>query len=111
MEASNTEAMREALKSVAAWLLERFGNPADPDHDKAEQFYILITGVLAAPARNCDVGTVEAQVERIVSECKRHAHCTSCPVHAAWGKFRKGKPKLCQLVWAQLPYKERGDHA
>lgn len=103
----NVAAMREALESVAAWLLERFGNPADPDHDKAEGFYILTTGVLAAPPRNCDVGTPEEQLERWESFCNRNWNrnyasrgldpCDDCEL-VEFGNCR------CQLAWAQLPY-------
>lgn len=59
---------------------------------------------LAAPPRNCDVGTAEEQAERFEADCKRRDHCTPCPVHAAWGEFKEGKPKSCQLIWAQMPF-------
>lgn len=106
-EVNEMAAMREAVKSVAAWLLERFGNPADPDHDKAEEFYILTTGVLAAPPRNCDVGTAEEQNERYKIYCANHrdndngpgAYCMKCPLND-----RKNSLVMCQFLWAQMPY-------
>lgn len=66
---------------------------------------------LAAPARNCDVGTAEEQAERFEAECKRHDHCTPCPVHREWGEFKEGKPKSCQMIWAQMPYAPEGGSA
>jgi hypothetical protein len=65
---------------------------------------------LAAPARNCDVGTPDEQEERFDTECKRYDYCTSCPVHAAWGEFKEGKPKSCRFIWAQMPYMEGGQN-
>lgn len=65
---------------------------------------LLAKSALAAPARNCDVGTADEQAERFEAECHRHDHCTPCPVHRAWGEFKEGKPKSCQLIWAQMPY-------
>lgn len=63
-----------------------------------------IRAALDAPPRNCDVGTADEQAERFEAECKRRDLCTPCPVHAAWGEFREGKPKSCQLIWAQMPF-------
>lgn len=99
----NEAAMRKALESVAAWLLERFGNPADPDHDKAEVFYILATGVLAAPPRNCDVGTPEEQYDRHDKYCNLQPTCIKClRVDAA------SMCISCFAKWAQRPYGQEG---
>lgn len=57
-----------------------------------------ISAILAAPARNCDVGTVEEQSERYHALCDSFK-CPSCP----W-KF--GKTTDCALNWAQMPYEE-----
>ena len=67
-----------------------------------------VDAALDLPPRNCDVGTAEEQTERFVAKCTRHAYCTPCPVHAAWGAFLEGKPKSCQLIWAQMPYEAKG---
>ena len=58
---------------------------------------------LAAPPRNCDVGTAEEQSERMDA-----AYCSKrlC----AKGKCPLFKPGLdCSLIWAQMPYEEGGD--
>lgn len=58
---------------------------------------------LAAPPRNCDVGTVAEQNERYKRFCARHyqannvdAQCDACPC--------KEERWDCELEWAQLPY-------
>jgi len=90
-------AMRKALKRVESELSTM--NPRGWGDTLA-----YVRAALAAPARNCDVGTPDEQAERFEAECKRYAHCTPCPIHAAWGEFREGKPKSCQLIWAQMPF-------
>ena len=62
---------------------------------------------LAAPARNCDVGTAEEQEVRFRNYCWNHSsrdknmEC-QCPIDA------EGKAG-CKLTWAQLPYEEGGN--
>lgn len=60
---------------------------------------------LAAPPRNCDVGTAEEQAERYLNHCESFIRkdgskpCTGCP---CCGVVKAGK---CEFAWAQLPYK------
>ena len=65
----------------------------------------MAKAALAAPARNCDVGTVEEQSERIYAYCKAHrdddAECLYCPLFGRTGGY-------CELVWAQMPYEKEG---
>ena len=67
-----------------------------------------IRAALAAPPRNCDVGTAEEQGERQKAYCRKHftpdklgGNCRKCPL-----KNRRGWS--CQLAWAQMPYAEEG---
>jgi hypothetical protein len=98
-EHGNNAAMREALVRIRDMML-------NGGFDGKRPAYIvnICDAALSAPPRNCDVGTAEEQAERFEAECKRHDHCTPCPVHAAWGEFKEGKPKSCQLIWAQMPF-------
>lgn len=62
----------------------------------------ICDAALAAPPRNCDVGTAEEQLERMDA-----AYCSKrlC----AKGKCPLFKPGLdCSLIWAQMPYEEGG---
>lgn len=59
---------------------------------------------LSAPPRNCDVGTLEGQVERFAEFCHQHKHpeseCLNCPLLFQTGGY-------CELAWAQTPYVEK----
>ena len=56
---------------------------------------------LAAPPRNCDVGTAEEQAKRYCDYCDKRL-CSECP---CCGKVLYGK---CEFAWAQMPYNEGG---
>ena len=64
----------------------------------------LAKEALAAPARNCDVGTAEEQAKRYARHCDAYLRddggkpCTNCP---CCGKIPYGR---CEFAWAQLPY-------
>ena len=103
----NTASMREALRGVRQYVRVWIGTDVI-DRTMAERIVATCDAALAAPARNCDVGTADEQAERFEAECKRHEHCTPCPVFAAWGEFREGKPKSCKMIWAQMPYEGGG---
>lgn len=108
MTLSNNAEMREALESCLDFImrLDRAFNPFM--QNLLENAVAKAKTALATSPRQCDVGTADEQAERFETECKRHDHCTPCLVHAVWGEFREGKPKSCQLIWAQMPYKEEG---
>ena len=65
----------------------------------------MVNAALAAPPRNCDVGTEQEQAERYVRYCDEFTrdgmHCETCP---CCGKTSFGK---CEFAWAQMPYKEQ----
>lgn len=61
---------------------------------------------IAAPPRNCDVGTAEEQAERFDMFCL-HDFCNkNCPLY---GKIKTKADGGCVLAWAQMPYKEGGN--
>lgn len=64
---------------------------------------------IAAPARNCDIGTAQEQAERFENFCLKHIgcaeetggkHCVGCPLE----KASENTTQKCELYWAQLPY-------
>lgn len=93
----NAAVMRSALLIV----LDDARKPCKMDRDAIAK---VCKDALAAPPRNCDVGTADEQAERFEAECHRHEHCTPCPVHKEWGEFKYGKPKSCQMIWSQMPF-------
>lgn len=64
---------------------------------------------LAAPPRNCDVGTAQEQDERFHRFCVKHrtGSCAGC--HNPVGDYTVANGvRECALVWAQMPYEEGG---
>jgi len=61
--------------------------------------FTLIDAALAAPPRNCDVGTAEEQTQRFDQFCHKNRTmekcCGDCP---ALGLAD------CEFIWAQMPY-------
>lgn len=97
----NAAAIRHALIIMYDWILKAGNVYGYPDTEqKRRQLYDMMTKALAAPPRNCDVGTPEEQWTRIRAFCKRHKtglRCVDCPVNGIF-------PKNCALIWAQMPY-------
>ena len=69
----------------------------------------LVDNALAAPPRNCDVGTPKEQAARFQKFCRfiatqgREDCPDNCPCVDA------DDINVCQAAWGQMPYKER-DH-
>jgi hypothetical protein len=61
----------------------------------------MAKAALAAPPRNCDVGTAEEQSARFDKFCYAHRSiekgCGNCPL------LLNSEP-CCELDWAQMPY-------
>lgn len=62
----------------------------------------LADAALAAPPRNCDVGTVEEQTKRKFEFCQKQGSCGNCSLN------RGQSITPCVLAWAQMPYEEGG---
>lgn len=103
-------AMREAINTMVnciEWLCE-----GDNTGCIRKQFAPLLSyarAALAAPPRNCDVGTAEEQAERFDKHCQSFLNregikaCVGCP---CCGVVMYGK---CELAWEQMPYVEGGE--
>lgn len=109
----NAAAMREALMEIRDICL-RVGANISPTSKKYQSrecqtifaCFRKTAAALAAPPRNCDVGTAEEQETR---------HCAWCHDHGVEGdnKVNCAHPDtscdLCALRWAQMPYEEGGE--
>ena len=93
----NAAAMREALVMVKRLFDGRL--MWQTDIRKAHE---AVNASLAAPPRNCDVGTQEGQSARFDDHCRKHMGCLTCPLREKDG----GVPKHCEFAWAQMPYYE-----
>ena len=105
MKADNVKDMREALKMfVDAYSTTSYSLclvNLRPAFQKAK-------AALAAPLRNCDVGTASQQAQRFAELCTSHSKdgargiCDEkCPFYG------KEYVSDCAIHWAQMPY-ERG---
>ena len=86
--------MREALKTVKRYL--------DGYTVNVLEMRRQVDAALAAPPRNCDVGTAEEEAERYMNFCHNYPKCTGCP---CVGRMQYHK---CEFAWAQLPYEKGG---
>lgn len=103
---SNAAAMRKALEKIVR-IAEEWDTPGI--HAVQVTLYRILEAAraaLAAPARNCDVGTAEEQDERFDAFCARYYgtndmsgdNCRICPL----------SPMECKFAWAQMPYEKEG---
>ena len=94
MEASNVNAMREALVMVKRLFDGRL--IWQPDIRKAHE---AVNSALAEPPRNCDVGTAEEQFKRF------DRWCNSRVLKNCWGlDCRK-----CFIAWSQTKYEDASE--
>lgn len=96
----NAAAMRDALLIVKRLFDGRI--MFQPAIRKAHE---AVDAALAAPARQCDVGTADEQDARFSRFCveKRSGSCSGCP-DAVGGFTVANGIRECALVWAQTPY-------
>lgn len=94
------EALSDACYAMFNFLKTQYGGYEEMANalDKAK-------AALAAPRRNCDVGTAMEQGERFSAYCRAHKHpeseCLPCPLFGQTSGY-------CELAWAQMPCKEGG---
>ena len=98
-QVGNAAKMREAL-SDACYAMFNFLKTQNCGYEEMAKALDKAKAALAAPPRNCDVGTADEQTNSYLDFCKRHA-CQSCPARL------KGKTD-CGFIWAQMPYEEGG---
>lgn len=105
----NAAALREALKNLVD-VIDRYdsGSPLWW-HDGAKGVMPLknAKAALAAPPRNCDVGTPEEQTRRMANEyCYVQKDCYESPSGKSCPLYKTGVD--CRLIWARMPYEEGG---
>lgn len=97
----NAAKLREAVVLALSLLDLKEGVPYKTVSQKDIDF---MKAALAAPARQCDVGTADEQGIRLRKFCVSQKWCDRCPLR---------KPSFtthadCKILWAQLPYEESG---
>lgn len=104
-QCADTAKLREALTKIL-----NLTNSLDEDCavDPVE-IRDLARAALAAPARNCDVGTAEEQTDRFKDLCRKYrrgpgprANCKGCPIE------HESLHVGCTFAWSLMPYEEGG---
>ena len=95
--AGNAAALRAALEKAELGLFRWLSGAMN--RDEHHELVATIKEALAAPARNCDVGTAAEQSQRFCAFCRpRLEPCDGC---SCLEGARHGR---CEFIWAQMPY-------
>ena len=107
----NAAKMREALRQVSRVAVEMTRKTVtgeSEDRKTVDEWALrlcdIVSATLAAPPRNCDVGTDEEQSRRYEELCDRHtcgSRCSAsgCPMY---------EHDCSPFAWGQMPYEEGG---
>ena len=107
----NSAKMREALlqvSRVAVEMTRKTVTGESEDRKTVDEWALrlcdIVSATLAAPPRNCDVGTAEEQSRRYEELCDRHtcgSRCSAsgCPMYDY---------DCSPFAWGQMPYEEGG---
>ena len=102
----NAAAMRSALERIVNLAPEYPARGVDWNALAADAF-LTASAALAAPARNCDVGTAREQIDRFNDFCRNNAPaCPECPLYQhllGYERHAFGRNE-CMAFWGQLPY-------
>lgn len=105
---SNNQKLREALELCDKIMSDVVAGTRDISPLEAfDEMGGIIDKALAAPLRNCEVGSAEEQYERLESFCTRHFRyandnpCAGCPLF-------KDDSLPCVYRFLQMPYEKGG---
>lgn len=106
--AGNMVKLREAAINIVKNEEIFFGEDqtTKEEWEKIHSLLNALKAALAGPARNCDVGTAEEQLDRYGLFCQKK--CLICEnrfsCHICGERYRM----KCMMKWAQMPYEEGG---
>ena len=110
MEANNMKAMRDAL-SDACYAMFNFLKTQSGGYEEMANALDRAKAALAAPPRNCDVGTEVEKHRRFIGYC----NACDCPMGCIHRKQfvgmldeRCASMLKCYIRWAQMPYEKGG---
>lgn len=90
---ANTSAMQAALEDMLE-KIDAWRTDGTMEHWQYSQLFNICDAALAAPARNCDVGTEAEQQKRFEEFCHK-TDCGECP---AFGSLS------CGVSWGNAPF-------
>ena len=105
-ELGNSAALREALKAAELGLFRWLSGSMSRDEHR--ELVVTIKTALAAPPRNCDIGSAEEQSVRMAEFCRAQYKKTDGVRLCSGCRFFELAGAECQFAWAQLPYEEGG---
>ncbi len=98
--------LREAL-SDACYAMFNFLKTQNGGYEEMAKALDKAKATLAAPPRNCDVGTAAEQTRRMEAEyCTVQKSCYESPDGRRCPLYQTGVD--CRLIWAQMRYKKGG---
>ena len=95
--------LREALNEAGIAL--SWATHGHLTEDDAKGCLAVVDAAVAEPLRNCEVGTVEEQVERWKEFCNKFKKCYKCPLLRE-GEILSSLSARCFARWSQMPYKK-----
>ena len=101
----NNSSMREALVRLKPLVESVWESEGGEDvSSEIAEMKDVINAALAAPMKNCEVGTWQEQEKRFEQFCNRfrHDYCRGCPLGEMF--FRDKEIGECRLAWAQRLY-------
>ena len=102
---SNAAAMLAALQKIRkVAVLNIYENVGDYSDERIIE---IVDAALAAPPRQCDVGTAEEQSVRMSEFCREQYKKTDGVALCSGCRFHNIEGLDCQFAWAQLPYEAR----
>lgn len=115
-ERGDAAKLREALRECAQYIVcvagVGVGEVTINDNVRLipEELTQKAVAALAAPPRNCDVGTAQEQAVRYDRYCSSHGHNATCSdaTHICADCPLLDQKTECEFVWAQMPYEEGG---
>ena len=102
----NAAKMREALNAII-YTLNELNTNGEMEYWQYSVLFDIADKALSAPPRNCDVGTIEEQLDRYGLFCQNK--CPTCEnrfsCHICGERYRM----KCMVAWAQMPYEKGGE--
>lgn len=99
--------MREALSEIID-LINQWRSDGVMEHLQYSQLFDIADNALAAPPRNCDVGTADEQENRFERFCDTHKYVGDDGANICSQDCPCYNNLDCGVRWAQMPYEEGG---
>lgn len=92
--------MHSALTSAYMVLVKAYTDRCQIPPAELARVISDLEQAIAIKPRNCDIGTINEQIERKIEFCSSGGGCVDCPFN------RYTTLTQCALAWAQKSYKE-----